>query len=683
MKVVLPIENTLTQARFEAQLIDILDGSKVTLSNIKPSEWAELNRIMGSGESQFEGRFSYDLTPYCREIVDCMSPDHPGRIFIVMKGSQIGFSTGVIEPGIGWTIAENPGNILFLTGHTDLAEEAIEKLDVMIDSCGIRHLIKPQAMRAKASKTGDTNSKKEFAGGKLVSGGASNHKLLRQRSIKIAFIDDFDAAKKSTKESGSTWTMIKQRLAAYYFKMKIFVISTPELKETSNTEPLYLDGDQRRYFIPCPCCGDMIYLEWSIPVKNKEGEMGGITWKVDDTGRLIEESVGYICQECGDFFTDANKQDLLKLGVWKPTAEPKQPDMYSYHISSLYAPHGMYDWKYYVREFLSANPANGPRDEKLHQAFVNLVLGQTYEPTGETASANALQKNIRPYDVGIIPEKLSISDGNGSIVMVTCACDLNGTLDDARLDYEILAHSESGATYSVTHGSIGTFIPKEKTILPKNQIDRTHWTYETGATFSVWKELDTLLKTPIKTDGGVNKMVYITGIDCGYLSEYAYDYISRASGAGVIVGLKGKDTNKAVSMQKDAKLFRQALERSDLYLVESNIVKDRLAEYTRLKWDPRYNDSQPANFMNFPTPSDGKYLFMNYFSHYEAEHKVLDKDKQTFIWQKKDSNVQNHLYDCRNYGLVLRDILVSLVCKELKITHYTWDDYVKIMNGGK
>ncbi|HEV8512296.1 MAG TPA: phage terminase large subunit family protein, partial [Cyclobacteriaceae bacterium] len=60
-----------------------------------------------------------------REVVDCLSPSHPARIVAVMKGAQVGFSTGVIENGIGWIISQNPGNILFMSGHELLAEESM------------------------------------------------------------------------------------------------------------------------------------------------------------------------------------------------------------------------------------------------------------------------------------------------------------------------------------------------------------------------------------------------------------------------------------------------------------------------------------------------------------------------------------------------------------------------------
>ena len=100
---------------------EILEACRIKLSNMLPSEWNEKNRVMTVGVSPFPGRFSYDRTPYLKGIVDCFSPDHPAHTIAAMKGAQVGVSTGVIEAAIGWIISQCPGNILFLTGHQDLA----------------------------------------------------------------------------------------------------------------------------------------------------------------------------------------------------------------------------------------------------------------------------------------------------------------------------------------------------------------------------------------------------------------------------------------------------------------------------------------------------------------------------------------------------------------------------------
>ena len=666
---------------YNNQIEDILESGRFHLSTIKPSDWAEANRVMDSSISPYKGPFSYDITPYTKEIINCLSPDHPAQIIAVQKGAQVGFSSGVIENAIGWIISQSPGNILFLVGHADLVEDAMLKVDNMIDSCGLRNLIRSSVNRRKSMKTGDTDTKKEFPGGSLSSGNAGNHKLLRQRSIQYGFIDDFDAVKKVDKSSGSTAKMIEQRFAAYYDKMKLYYISTPELKQTSNIEPQFLLGDQRLYHIPCPCCGEMISLHWDIAIDGTEGkERGGITWKLDDKSKLIKDSVGYICQKCGGFFDDSEKHELNLAGQWIPTAEPSKEGFYSYHISSLYAPPGMYDWEHYVRQFLEANPPGKSRDESLHQTFVNLALGETYEQQGKELDANQLQKNIRDYAVNIIPDKLSQNDGSGRIVLLTCACDLNGTQDDARLDYEVVAWSEFGSSYSIVHGSIGTFIPREGA--KKYKTDREKWTYEHGRERSVWPEFDKVIDAVYEVDTGKKMKILITGVDTGHYTGHAYAYIDNSRFH--VVGLKGKDVDKYIRFGIDVPSFKPARERKDLYLVEVNQLKDDLANLMELKWDYGNKDVQPPGFMNFPTPSNKLYLYSNFFSHFESEKRQTElKDGQAMAakWVKKSSSSQNHMWDTRIYNMALKDILVWLVCKEFKIQKGIWSDYVNAVLG--
>ena len=164
----------------------------------------------------------------------------------------------------------------------------------------------------------------------------------------------------------------------------------------------------------------------------------------------------------------------------------------------------MYKWEKYVRRWLKIHPPGQSRNEAKYKSFLNTVLGLPYKAAARSISATELQKNnVRNYEIGYIPEKLSIADGNGRIVMITCGSDLNGTEDDARLDYEIVAHSESGATYSMLHGSIGTFIPRDK-----HPERREQWTYRHGAFNSVWPVFKEIIKAKYyrDTDGSSMKI---------------------------------------------------------------------------------------------------------------------------------------------------------------------------------
>ena len=661
--------------------MDVLESNNYRVSNIKPSEWAEKKRIMSSEVSPFPGPFNWERTPYGKEIIDCMMPEHPVRKLAIMKGAQIGISTIFIENAIGWIIEESPGPIFLLTAAAELSKQSMDvKVDQMIDSCGLRPLIRPNVLRARNQRTGDTSTSKEFPGGRLQTGVTDQHKKLRQVSMQYGFIDDFEAAKQSSKESGSTIDLIEQRFAAYYTKMKICYISTPEVKHTSNIEPLYEQGDQRRYFVPCPCCGSYIVLEWKVKNGNK---VGGIIWDLDPKGKYIEGSTRYVCQECGESFDDSHKHQMNLAGEWRPTAKSDSPDFRSYHISALYAPVGMFDWEYYVKQYLRACPPEGAIKQDKYKAFRNLCLGLTWEERGETVNANRLSRNTRNYQVGHVPCQLSRDDANGEVVLITCAADLNGIPEDARLDYEIVAWTETQGNYSIAHGSIGTFLPV--TLRDKEDTTRQKWTYEFDHPFSVWPKFLEVIEKVYPSDDGREMRINCTGIDSGHYTNSVYEFIMRYKDSlpHYITAIKGDKPDKYRRFEIDTPIFKQARERKDLFLLQVNQIKDELAVYIKMRWDERRGQDQPVGFMNFPTPKDGLYTMKSFFSHFESEHKTIEKDKEGNLqgarWVKRNSAVMNHFWDCRVYGYGLKELMAYQVCKEMGINKHDWNTFCKIV----
>ena len=69
--------------------------------------------------------------------------------------------------------------------------------------------------------------------------------------------------------------------------MKQFFISTPKFKP-SNIENMYMMGDQRKWHVPCPKCGEYIELLWFTEI---EGDKCGIIFEKDEKGRLIANTI--------------------------------------------------------------------------------------------------------------------------------------------------------------------------------------------------------------------------------------------------------------------------------------------------------------------------------------------------------------------------------------------------------
>ena len=222
--------------KFYLPQIDLmLDAGNVQLSTIKPSQWAEENIIMPKPRP---GALRYRNSPYAKEIIDRLSPDDPCRKLYVMKGAQIGISSTVIIPFLVYMIRNCPGNTYFMVGAPDLVAKAVERLDLAIDSTATRAYIKPQAIRNRNNQSGDTNFKKDFAGGYIFTGATNNHKAIAQVDLQYTILDDLDAMKSVSKEDGSLVSLVLQRHAAYRDTYKHVGISTPRLKSASVIEPL-------------------------------------------------------------------------------------------------------------------------------------------------------------------------------------------------------------------------------------------------------------------------------------------------------------------------------------------------------------------------------------------------------------------------------------------------------------
>ena len=108
----------------------------------KPSEYIESVRYIDRALSPFPGKFSYDKFPYFREIVDQFAPDCPTRRVYVMKGNQVGATTGLLESIMMYYIGENPAPQLYVLPDEMMARDAVNtKIDPTIDNCGLRNLI--------------------------------------------------------------------------------------------------------------------------------------------------------------------------------------------------------------------------------------------------------------------------------------------------------------------------------------------------------------------------------------------------------------------------------------------------------------------------------------------------------------------------------------------------------------
>jgi phage terminase large subunit GpA-like protein len=225
-------------------------------------------------------------------------------------------------------------------------------LDPLIaDSPALRERVSP----ARSRDAGNSMLSKEFPGGILVLTGANSATGLRSMPARYVFLDEVDAYPASADEEGDPVTLAEARTTTFSHRRKVFMVSTPTIRGLSRIEREFEASDQRRYFVPCPHCGTMQWLQFDR-----------LRW-----AKGKPETAAYHCEGCERPIAEHHKTEMLAKGEWRATSKSTDPKAIGFHLSALYSPLGWKSWAEIAREWLAAQGS----DEALRAAR-NTLLGE-------------------------------------------------------------------------------------------------------------------------------------------------------------------------------------------------------------------------------------------------------------------------------------------------------------------
>ena len=378
------------------------------------SEWADRHRMLGSRDSAEPGPYRTARTPYLREVMDALSPAHPSRRVVFMKGAQVGATT-CGSNFIGYVIHHAPGPMLAVQPTTELAKRfSDQRIDPLIEETpAIRERVAP----ARSRDSGNRQLSKEFPGGQLVMTGANSAVGLRSMSARFLFLDEIDAYPGDVEGEGDPIALAEARARTFGWRRKAFLVSTPTIGGRSRIEREYAASDQRRFFVPCPHCGAMQWLRFERLIWTKGHP----------------RSAAYHCEACDGAIEEHHKTAMLAAGEWQATATAEDPHTVGFHISSLYAPVGWYSWEQIVRDWEAAQ--GKPEDLK---TFKNTVLGETWQEQGEAPDWERLVERREDFPLGLVPD--------GALVL-TAGVDVQ----DDRLECDVWGWAEGYSSWLVDH----------------------------------------------------------------------------------------------------------------------------------------------------------------------------------------------------------------------------------------
>jgi phage terminase large subunit GpA-like protein len=553
------------------------------------SEWADEHFYLSPESSAEPGRWR--TIPYQKGIMDAFTDPAVVQVS-VMKSARVGW-TKIVNALVGYSIHQDPCPILVVQPTVDDAKGySKEEIAPMLRDCpALAQIVFEDAEENGPKDSGNTILHKKFPGGILSLVGANSGTGFRRVSRKRVLFDEVDGYPAS---AGSDGDQIKLGIKRtdFYWDRKIGAGSTPLIAGASRIERLFEEGDQRRYYVPCPACGHMAPFVF-------QGDHGhAMTWPEGEP-----EAAFFTCQANGCVIEHKDKREMVERGEWR-AAQPFNGRA-SFHIWAAYSYSPNASWGQLAAEFLEAK-----KNPETLKTFVNTVLGETWKERGEAPDWERLFGRREQYEIGTVPE---------GVLFLTAGVDVQKD----RFVYEVTGWGHGKESWSVDAG----VLPGD----PSNEAD--------------WAVLDELLARTFPARAGQEMPIRMLGVDSGYNTNAVYTWVRRHSMSRVIA-TKGVTTAKTlvgspspVDVTVRGKRFARGCK---VWPVGVDVAKSELYGFLKLS-QPEDGAELPAGYCHFPQYEQ------EFFKQLTAEHLVESVDQRGFKryeWQKIPGR-ENHWLDCR------------------------------------
>ncbi|NMT25034.1 phage terminase large subunit family protein [Serratia marcescens] len=558
------------------------------------SEWANKYAVLSKETSAQTGRFR--SFAYQDGMMDAITDPAVTQVS-VMKSARVGY-TKILDHVVGYYLAHDPSPILIVQPRVEDAEDyskteiapMLRDTPVLAEICG----------DPKAKDSNQTILKKTFANGaNLTLVGANSPGGFRRITCRIILFDEVDGYPSGGAGVEGDQIALGIKRSETYWNRKIALGSTPTVKGTSRIEKAYEESDQRRYYVPCPHCGEFQVLEWGGPETPY-----GIKWDKDENGEGIPESAYYVCRHNGCVIHHNEKSGMVKRGEWRATKPFKGHA--GFHIWAGYSLFPNAAWKHLVAEWLRVK-----NDPLMRQTFINLVLGEPYEDRGEKAlSEKRLLERCEVYAA-------EVPDG---VVVLTAGIDTQ----DGRFEIEVTGWGRNEESWSIA-------------------FDVIEGDLETN---EPWQRLDAYLKQVWRRADGRGFTIMAACMDSGgHHTQKVYEFAKERLGRR-IWAIKGESARggKRSPVWPTKKPTSKSKASFKPIIIGVNAAKDTIRG--RLHIDPPAPGEPAASYMHFPTDRD-----LNYFSQLLAERSVLKVSggQRYRVWEQLPGRA-NEALDCRVYS---------------------------------
>ena len=228
----------------------------------------------------------------------------------------------------------------------------------------------------------------QFSGMYLSLVGSNSPSSLASKAIKYLMLDEVDKYPSSTKKEADPIALARERTKTFANR-KIYMTSTPTVREGHIWKALENADIEKHYFVPCPHCGEMIELKFdNIRWPDKEG--------MTSTERA--DMAVYACQECGSVINDYHKDRMLREGEWRVVRQnTTNKKKVAFWINTLYSP--FVRFSEIALEFM-----NSKDDPERLQNFRNSWLAEPWEDMATRTDEDMVLERMTDVPELIVPD---------------------------------------------------------------------------------------------------------------------------------------------------------------------------------------------------------------------------------------------------------------------------------------
>lgn len=445
-------DEKLNHEVFEKRLNETIASAMRPPPKLSLSEWADEYAYLSVENASEPGKF-YSM-PYQRGIMDAISNSKAEQV-VFMKSARVG-ATKIMDHMVGYYIHQDPSPI-FMVQPTinDAKDYSVEEIAPMLRDTPV---LKPLTISEKEKGSGVTQLRRKFTNGASVRfAGANSPAGFRRITVRVVGLDEIDGYPvQGAGNEGDPIALAMKRTETFHNR-RIFMASTPTVKDASRIERYFELSDKRYYFVPCPHCDHEHVLKW----KN-------LQWPEGEPAKAY-----FVCPNCGGIIEEKYKAGMIEKGRWKPTAES---EIIGFHIWAGYSLFPNAAWGEIAKEHVEVKRS---RDIQRRQVFTNTVLGEVWEDKGERVEAK-----------GLLARREKYTKAPAGVCVVTAGVDIQNN----RIEAEIVGWGAGNESWG-----LGKYVLPGDTLMDY-----------------VWQDLDNLLLLPVEHELGFKLPVAACCIDSGF-----------------------------------------------------------------------------------------------------------------------------------------------------------------------